>query len=52
MFCTRCQNELPDCTCDDRAERIEALNDIDGFETNRCPECAENAQDCRCDDGE
>lgn len=25
MFCTRCQNDLADCTCKDREERFEKL---------------------------
>lgn len=51
MFCTRCQNEVPDCECDDISERLERLADIDGFATDRCTDCGHHAVDCTCGGG-
>lgn len=48
MFCTQCQSELPDCTCDDRDERLRALGNHESFVTSRCLKCAENRVNCEC----
>lgn len=48
MFCTRCQNELPDCTCDDREERLRSLAEHPNFATDRCANCANHPKNCTC----
>lgn len=49
MFCSRCQNHVLDCECDDIEERLRALSRHPGFETDRCANCSENRVDCTCE---
>lgn len=48
MFCTQCKNELTDCTCDDREERLRAIAEHPNIVTDRCAKCANHRKDCTC----
>lgn len=50
MFCTQCQNNIVDCTCDDIEERLQALAEHPNFATDRCTNCREHPQECECDE--
>lgn len=52
MFCTKCQNPVYDCECDDIEERLEELGDLDHFATTRCLNCQEPRRSCTCDEYE
>lgn len=49
MFCTKCQNPIVDCTCDDIEERLRSLGQHPNFATDRCATCGEHAAECTCE---
>lgn len=49
MFCTICKNELPDCTCDDREERLRSIASHPNILTDRCAKCANHPEECTCE---
>ncbi len=50
MFCTKCQNDLDDCTCPDLAERMRGLSGPGGFTVARwCGACDQHYAVCRCE---
>lgn len=50
MFCTRCQNNIANCECDDIEERLASLAEHPNFATDRCKHCRRNRPDCTCDE--
>jgi len=52
MFCTKCQNDLADCTCPDIKERLASLNKSSNFLTRVCMLCGHHYSQCDCHDPE
>ena len=54
MWCTRCQNEIADCTCPDINERLaSAAEGVGGmFVYKRCKKCKEHYARCKCENPE
>lgn len=52
MFCTRCQNELIDCECEDIEDRLERLANINSVVSQWCETCDSHHSRCECDNAE
>ena len=52
MFCVKCHNDLIDCTCPDKEERITALCNSGFFVYRRCKKCGKHYALCKCENPE
>lgn len=52
MLCTKCQNPIEECECDDIDERLRQIASSDYIETDRCFNCKRHREDCTCDEYE
>lgn len=50
MFCTQCQNDLKDCTCDDLEDRLASLNNSPHFIYKKCRKCQNHYARCKCEE--
>jgi len=49
MFCSKCHNDLVDCTCSDLDERLAALAEPNsGFVYRMCLVCGRHYSRCNC----
>ena len=49
MFCSKCQNDLNDCTCGDIKERLAKLKDSPYILMRWCSLCDNHYSQCKCD---
>lgn len=50
MWCSKCNNDLKDCTCDDIKERLASLKDSKHLLMRWCAKCDNHYSQCKCDD--
>jgi hypothetical protein len=50
MFCTRCKNDIADCTCPDIDDRLGALTGTVIY--RKCRKCGKHYARCQCKDPE
>lgn len=48
MFCTKCKNDVADCTCPDIDERLAAANQHPNIGLKTCPVCKKFIDRCKC----
>ena len=49
MFCSKCQNDLSECTCSDIEERMNKLKSASSFTYKMCGNCNKHYKLCRCE---
>ena len=49
MFCVKCKNDLDDCTCEDREERMASLRNNKHFIYKMCRTCEKHYAFCKCE---
>ena len=52
MFCTKCQNDLSQCICDDIKERLASLHGNKYVTYKLCKKCGEHYKRCQCKEPE
>ena len=48
MWCSKCQNEMIDCTCSDKDERLKAISESGFFAVRYCTVCNKHYASCKC----
>ena len=48
MYCTICQRDLSNCTCDDLDERLASLGNSPNFIYKKCRICGLHYARCKC----
>ena len=48
MWCVKCQNDFPKCTCEDLEERLDAAVKGGGFVYRKCRKCGKHYERCEC----
>ena len=50
MLCTKCGNQLNNCTCDDLEKRLDKAVDSGFFEYKKCCLCKKHYARCKCEE--
>lgn len=48
MFCSKCQNDLSECVCDDIDEKLASIGN-DYFIYKKCNKCGKHYTRCKCE---
>lgn len=49
MFCTKCQKDLSECTCEDIKERLAKISESPHIATRWCVKCDNHYSQCKCE---
>jgi hypothetical protein len=49
MYCTRCNNEMNNCTCLDKAQRLNSLGQSNHVAVKWCRKCNQHYAVCFCE---
>ena len=49
MFCCKCQNDLANCICEDKEERVNSIMGSPSIVCRICQKCGKHYSLCKCE---